>query len=314
MQHLPGSGAGAVSVRAQAGVVDRAGYQSGDAVGQGEALIAVASLARSGDLLWVLVGLGFVVSVASRIHAAYRRRAIHQAIGKLVRRHEGWHRQAWPCGVQPDLLVGRFAATPRGDRRYGVRYAVGGRTELEIAGSPTTCQVAYFEWFSEDRRQGGSRQGHRPRYEKRTELVALTQLPVHVPRKIAIGPESLLGRTGLTRSGAQLESDAFNRRFRVEGAPRTLVVQLLDANLQQVLLDGFSGRGVEFSDDLLVLSGRPTHRDPSLDHLVGSYAAMHQDLGQLCRAIPAQFWRAIGWRRREETPATSDQTPTQEDA
>ncbi len=301
-------------MRAQAGAVDRAGCQSGDAVGPSEVLIAVASLARSGDLLWVLVGLGSVVFVASRIHAAYRRRAIHQAIGRLVRRHEGWHRQAWPCGVQPDLLVGRFAATPRGDRRYGVRYAVGGPAELEITGSRTTCQVAYFAWYSEDRRQGRSRQGHRTRYEEHTEVVALAQLPVHVPRKIAIGPESLLGRTGLTRSGAQLESDAFNRRFRVEGAARTLVVQLLDANLQQVLLESFPGRGVEFSDDLLVLSGRPTHRDPTLDHLVGSYAAMHQDLGQLCRAIPAQFWRALGWRRRAETPTTGDQTPTTEDA
>jgi hypothetical protein len=271
-----------------------------------ETLIAAASFARSEDLLWIFVGLGFVVFVASRLHATYRRRAIHQAIGKFVRRHEGWHRQAWPCGVQLDLLVGRFAATPRGDRRYGVRYAVGGPAELEIDGTSTTCQVSYFAWFSEARRHGRSRRGHRTRYEERTELVALAQLPVHVPRKIAIGPESLLGRTGLTRGGAQLESDAFNRRFRVEGDPRTLVVQLLDANLQRVLLDAFAGRGVELSDDLLVLSGEPTHRDPTLDHLVGSYAAMHQDLAQLCRAIPAQFWRALGWRRSDRTPTTED--------
>jgi len=301
-------------VRTQAGPVGRTRNQSGDAVGASEALIAVVSLAASGDLLWIFIGLGIVVFVASRVHAAYRRRAIHQAIGTLVGRHEGWHRQAWPCGVQPDLLVGRFAATPRGDRRYGVRYAVGGPVELEIAGSPTTCQVAFFEWYSEDRRQGRSRRGHRTRYEQHTDLLALVQLPVHVPREIVIGPESLLGRTGLTRGGTQLESDAFNRRFRVEGDARTLVVQLLDANLQQVLLDSFPGRGVEFSDDLLVLSGRPTHRDPTLDHPVGSYAAMHQDLGQLSRAIPAQFWRALGWRSREETPTTSDRSPTQEDA
>lgn len=278
----------------------------GDAVAGSETLIAVAYLARSEDLLWIFTGLAVVVFVASRIHAAHRRRAIHQAIGKLVRRHDGWHRQAWPCGQQPDLLVGRFAATPRGDRRYGVRYAVGGPTELEIAGTASVCEVAFLEWFSEARRHGRSRRGHRTRYEERTDLVALARLPVHIPRKIAIGPESLLGRTGLTRGGAQLESDAFNRRFRVEGEARTLVVQLLDANLQQVLLDAFGRRGVEFSDELLVLSGKPTHRDPTLRHLVGSYPAMHQDLGQLCRAIPAQFWRALGWRPGQQTPTTED--------
>jgi hypothetical protein len=41
------------------------------------------------------------------------------SLDRFVERHDGWHRQAWPCGITVDQLVGRFDATPRGDRRYG---------------------------------------------------------------------------------------------------------------------------------------------------------------------------------------------------
>ena len=240
-----------------------------------------------------LVVIAVVLVVAWTLQERHRR-AEQAALARFIERHEGWHRQAWPCGVQPNLLVGRFAAMPRGDRRYGVEQAVGGPLELEVDGRPTVCQVSCFRWFHEQRRRSRNRRGmSSTSYERRRELVVLCQLPVHTHRSVAIGPESMLGRIGLTRGGAQLESDAFNRRFRVEGRDRELVVRLLDAQLQELLVTSFTGRSIEFSDDLLALSGQPDHQDASLAGVVRTYPALVQDLTRLVRSIPHSFWRAM---------------------
>lgn len=245
------------------------------------------------DLGPLLAVVAAVLLVAWVLQQRHRRRQ-QAALARFIARHEGWHRQAWPCGIQPDLLVGRFAAMPRGDRRYGVEHAVGGPLDLEVDGRTTTCQVACFQWFHEQRRRSHNRRGmHRTTYVRRRELVVLCQLPVHTHRSVSIGPESMLGRIGLTRGGAQLESESFNRRFRVEGRDRELVVRLLDAQLQELLVRAYAGRSIEFSDDLVALSGQPEHQDDSLVGIVRTYPAVLQDLTRLIRDIPHSFWRAL---------------------
>ena len=254
----------------------------------------------------VLILLAVVLLVAWMVQER-QRRLENAALARFIQRHEGWHRQAWPCGVQPNMLVGRFAAMPRGDRRYGVEQAVGGPLELEVDGRPVVCQVACFRWFHERRRRSRNSRGvATTSYERHRELIVLCQLPLHTHRAVSIGPESVLGRIGLTRGGAQLESDAFNRRFRVEGRDRELVVRLLDAQLQELLVTAFTGRSIEFSDDLLALSGTPDHQDASLAGVVRTYPALVQDLGRLVRGIPHSFWRAL----RPNEPDTSEQPPS----
>jgi len=267
-------------------------------------LVAVTGGDGGSWVPWLVIGLFGVAMAVSWTIQRHQRRELHEALNHFVARHDGWHLQAWPCGVHADQLVGRFEATPRGDRRHGVESAVGGPAEVEISGTTVQCQVACFVWFHERRRTQRSRGRHsRTTYERRTELVAMCQLPVHTHRAVSIRPESTLGRVGLTRSGQQLESEAFNRRFRVEGRDRALVVTLLDAGLQELLAAEYGARGIELSDDLLVLSGEPTHRDRSLAGVVQTYPAILQDLTRLIRSITPPFWRALGFERPGPDPA-----------
>ncbi|MCC5948759.1 MAG: hypothetical protein JJT89_09915 [Nitriliruptoraceae bacterium] len=243
--------------------------------------------------LIVLVVLATVGVVA---WASFRQRArLREGLATLIGRSPGWRLTVHPCDVTPELLAGRTAATPRGDRRYGVRHGVEGPTTVTLGGEPVEARIAMFEWTYEERRTSRSNQGTRTTtYHTRTELVALCRLPTVVPRAIRIGAESVLGRVGLTRGGQQVESSEFNRRFRVEGRDPRLTVQLLDPTFQQLLLDAYQGRTIHLDDDLVVLGGRPDHRDESLPGIVGLLPAARQDLERLVRSVPAQFWRAIG--------------------
>lgn len=256
--------------------------------------LTLGSTSPPGAVLpWLVLGLGGVAAVVVWAVQRHQRRELDAALERFIARHDGWHRQAWPCGIAMEQLVGRFEATPRGDRRYGVESAVGGPVEVRINGTPVVCQVGCYVWFHERRQTSRSRGRATRSYQRRTDLVTMCQLPVHTRRSVSIQPESLLGRVGLTRADEQLESEAFNRRFRVEGRDRTLVVTLLDAGLQALLSAEYAGRGIEFSDDLLVLSGEPTHRDRSLAGVAQTYPAIVQDLERLLERIPAPFWRAL---------------------
>ena len=260
-------------------------------------------------LPWLVFGLGAVAAAVLWGVQRHQRRELDAALERFLARHEGWHRQVWPCGIPAEQLVGRFDATPRGDRRYGVESAVGGPVELRINGTPVTCQVGCYVWFHE-RRQTNRSNGRAVRsYQRQTDLVAMCQLPVHTHRSVSIQPESILGRIGLSRSDEQLESEAFNRRFRVEGRDRTLVITLLDAGLQELLSTEYGGRGIEFSDDLLVLSGEPTHRDRSLAGIAQTYPAILQDLDRLMERIPPPFWRALGFDRSDPAAPPKDAPP-----
>jgi hypothetical protein len=205
-----------------------------------------------------------------------------------------------PCGLGPQELAGRFAATPRGDRRFGVRYALAGPLRVTLPDGPLDLDSTCFQWWWEERRSSTDSKGHTTtRYDEQKAVVILARLPVHVPTTITIGPESMFGRLGLTRGGLQVESSEFNRRFRVEGADATLTVQLLDAGLQERLLTEFQGRSLEVRGDLLALSGTPSHRDPSFRGVVGHLPAVRQDLARVLHAVPPAFWRRVGVRGAE---------------
>lgn len=248
-------------------------------------------------LVWILVAAAVAALLVGLNAEHHRRREQQAALGRFVARHPGWHLQAWPCGVPVEQLAGRFDATPRGDRHHGVQAAVGGPTTVTIAGRQVTCQAACLVWFHEQRRRNRSSGPGRSvgtSYERRTELLVMCRLPAPARRAVTVRPATALGRVGLSRTGAQLESEAFNRRFHVDGEDPALVVTMLDAGLQSLLVAEYGGRGLELSDDLLVLSGEPTHRDRTLAGVVQAYPAILQDLTRLLRALSPSFWRTLG--------------------
>jgi hypothetical protein len=266
-----------------------------------------AGLAALVPVLLVIAVIGGIVG--SFVYAHRRKRAKEASLEQLLARHPGWMRVHTPCGLTSQALQDRTAATPRGDRRCGVRWGIGGPLTLPVGGQDTTCEASFFQWFSEERHTSRSSNGSTTtRYREVRETVGLVRLPVTCP-PVRIGSESLFGRMGLTRGGEQVESSEFNRRFRVDGQDRTLTVQLLDANLQQELLERFQGRSIDLTADLLVLGGRPDHRDDSLRGVVGEFPAVRQDLERLIRQVPAQFWRAIGADRPDRPDRSGSAGP-----
>ncbi len=224
-----------------------------------------------------------------------RRRRIAEALTRFLAANPGWQGTTQLCGRSAEELADRTVATPRGDRRYGLAHVVSGPLSVGIAGYEAPCRASCGRWWYEERHTSTDAKGHtRTRYEREEIPIAAVILPATLPAAIRLAPESLFGRFGLTRGGEQLESDAFNRRFRVEGEDRTLTVQLLDAHLQQHLLDGFTERRIEFRGELLVLGGDPREPDPDLFGPIGDLPGLQRDARDLLAAVPAQFWRAIG--------------------
>lgn len=240
---------------------------------------------------FVLLGILLLAGVWYASH--WSRRKHEAALTQLLARDRRLGRTLTPCGLTPDQLAAGFRATPRGDRRYGLRHGVSGRLALPVAAREVECEAASFQWWSEERQTTSDSNGTRTTYSERRTPVSVVRLPVTVPDRIVLTPESLFGRFGLTRGGHQLESSEFNRRFRVDGRDRSLTVRLLDAHLQTRLTEEFAGRTIEVVGNLLVLGGRPTHRDGSLHGVIGELPAMRQDLARLVDAFPAQFWRAV---------------------
>lgn len=262
---------------------------------------------------WIF-GLIAAVLAAGTAWAQHRRRQRkEESLYQLLRRAPGWRRTEQPCGLGVDNLAGQTIATPRGDRRYGLRYAITGPLSLRIAGQDVACECGFFQWWYEQRRSSGGQHGGQRRYVEQREVVAIVALPSVVTRPVRIRPESLLGRFGITRGGDQLESSEFNRRFRVDGTDRALTVQLLDANLQHHLLERLQGRSVELSFGLLVLGGSPAHRDVSLEGVVGAYPVVRDDLEALVATIPDQFWRALEADRSGPPDATPGQDGSEVD-
>lgn len=219
---------------------------------------------------------------------------LEDALARLIAREPTLVPTQTPVGLDARQLADVFAGCPRGDRRFGVRWGVEGPLTVQLADEATTVASAVFEWWYEQRRQSRDANGNTTTsYTTRRTTVTVSRLPAVVPDLVRIGPESVLGRLGLTRADHQLESDAFNRRFRVSATDRMLVVQLLDARLQELLLSRFQGRIVELSGDVVVVSGDPEVRDPELPGPIGRLPRAREDTARLLAGVPAQFWRAI---------------------
>jgi hypothetical protein len=229
-------------------------------------------------LLTLAAGGGYL------LHLHHRR--TQEAFARLLAR-DGLVPTGRPCGLDRDELAGRFGATPRGDRRTGIEHGVEGPAQVELGGHPVGVQVACFQWWHEQRVQ----QKDGASYRRQRTTVAMARLPVVVPGRIAIEPEGLLGRVGLRRADQQVESEEFNRRFRVTGSDPHLTVSFLDAAMQHRLLETAQGRSIHLEADLLVLGGSPSHRDPSFPGVLAELPAVAQDVVALLRAVPAQVWR-----------------------
>lgn len=248
-----------------------------------------ASVAQNAvTVLWVLGGVAVVVG--GYVLEQRRRRRKREGLARLLARDTTLQATAMPCGQTASTLAGTVA-TPRGDRRYGLRYAVSGPVEVTLNATTYQVECAAFQWWYEERRTTSN--GRRStRYVRRSDVVAAVRLPLHIEGSVDLVPESVLGRAGLTRGGHQFESSEFNRRFRVTSDDRTLAIQLLAPALQQRLVEEFAGRSLHLAGHLLLLGGAPTHRDGSLPGVIGQLPAVRQDLGRLIDAIPARFWRA----------------------
>jgi hypothetical protein len=235
------------------------------------------------------------IAAAAAAYASHRKKVRKQeSLGRLLAREPSLVLTEAPCGLDSGTLPRRFSGIPAGDRRRGVRYGVAGPHQVLVHGVPRRLECAAFQWWWEERRTQQDQQRTRTTYVEQRTTVALVRLPTTIRDHLVLRPESVLGRVGLTRGGHQLESSEFNRRFRVECGDRTLTLHLLDAALQELLVTDFQGRTIELQGDLLALVGRPSHRDPSLEGVVGELPAVRQDAARLLAAVPAAFWRAVG--------------------
>lgn len=220
-----------------------------------------------GLVILLLVVAAVVVGVLVWRH----QQRLRSDLARLAER-DGLRTTETPLGFSAGDLAGRFVATPRGDRHYGLEYAVAGPLTVALDGGDRTLDCAAFRWWSEERRTSQDGQGRTTTsYERQRESVAIVRLPAHVPDLLVVRPESVFGQVWITRGGQQLESAEFNRRFR--------------------------GRSIEVTAGTLVLGGKASRREPGLAGFVGELPVLRDDARRLLAAVPAvpaAFWRAVG--------------------
>lgn len=265
----------------------------------GDAAVATGPLlGQQGDGLpfGVLLALGVLAAGGYGTYHTVRRRRKRDDLERLIARDPRLRRTVIPAGLRPDQLAWWCRGLPAGDRRQGLEYGVEGPMVSGLDDPlPAEVDVAAFRWWWEERQRSRNRRTGMTstRYSKRTLPAAVIKLPFHVDRRVLIRPESVLGRVGITRGGRQLESSEFNRRFRVEAMDERLPLHLLDANLQQLLVERFQGRTIEIFGELLLVAGSPDHRDETLTGVVGELPAMREDALRILREIPPAFWRTV---------------------
>lgn len=258
-----------------------------------------------GRSFWPLLAIGAVAAGGYWLYDHYRRRRNRAALDRLLARDPKLEYTVIPFGLRSDELAWWCRGLPDGDRNNGVRYAVQGAMRADLGpGLPEEFDVVAFEWWWEEERSDRSRDRtgfRRPgfhttqrRHAERRTPAAIIRLPVTVDSRVMIEPASVLGRLGVTRAGHQFESAEFNRLFRIEALNHDLALALIDANVQQLMVEHFPGRTVELFGDLLLVAGTPTHRDESLPGVIGMLPALRQDAHRVLRAVPAAYWRAVG--------------------
>jgi hypothetical protein len=143
-----------------------------------------------GLLLALLVIIGVIAAVLVWRHH-HRTRA---DLDRLAQR-DGLTITEAPLGFTADQLAGRFVATPRGDARYGLEFAVESTFAVSLDGTDRDLVCAAFRWWSVERRPPTMPTGQTASsYVKVDSSVAIVRLPVDVRDRIVVRPESLVGR------------------------------------------------------------------------------------------------------------------------
>lgn len=201
------------------------------------------------------------------------------------------------------LDLGALDILEAGDRRNGVEFPAQRTLTRTIGGVATTAAVGVFTWWWETRSTDNDGNAQ---YSKSHTVVAVTTMPWVSP-KIAIGSEGLFAKLGIGgRRDMQVESDEFNRQFRIDVADRNrpVAIRLLDAGFQQAMLQVFRTRKVEFLDQWVFLEGDTSRRSEQWPGRLGQYPGASSDLETFLGVVPAGYWRALG-----EPPAPTPPPP-----
>jgi hypothetical protein len=174
------------------------------------------------DGAFFLLPLGFAAVLAALVwwgwySAKQRRELLHQfALG-----------HGWTWTARDDSWAGRFEGAPfgQGDHREAANVLAG-----DFRGRPMVAFDYSYQTHSTDS------EGRRSTTTHRFAICALG-LPASVP-SFSLTPESLLGRVGtmLGMQDIELESEEFNRRFRVRCDDAKLAYDLLPPRTMETLL------------------------------------------------------------------------------
>jgi hypothetical protein len=202
--------------------------------------------------------------------------------------------RGWTYAATDVRLVDRWLDTPFGqgfDRR--VRNVVGG---THPAGALGPLPVVAFDYSY--RTRSNDSQGRSSTTTHRFAVVAMC-LPGYLPR-LEVTPENLLTRLGnaLGLPDVELESEDFNRRFRVSARDRKFAYDALPAKTMEALLSRRSlNWRIDGTDMLCWDTGRI---DPV--RILEALAT----LGDVAAGIPSYVWTDAGVPAPRSTP---DPTP-----
>ena len=169
-------------------------------------------------LLWVLGGAGVAVAA----WYAWRREQQRRQVIMTFARGKGWAYRS-----RDDALADRWTGPPfgEGSRRRTANVLDGRWAEL-----PMTAFDYSYQTQSSDGRGNTTTQTHR-------FAVCVLHLPGWLP-SLSVVPETLFSRIGnlLTGDDIELESEDFNRRFRVRAGDRRFASDVLTPRTMELLL------------------------------------------------------------------------------
>lgn len=225
-----------------------------------------------GPFLLLFVGIVVVVAIAGGAWALDRKR--REALFTWCAQH-GWSYQR-----RDDTLSSRWSGTPfgTGQRR---------RAENVLRGSVGSRQAVAFDYSFQTSTTDSK--GNRSTQTHRYAVVAVG-MPVPLPR-LEVTPDNILKRAasaiGLGAEDIHLESDEFNRRFRVTCRDRKFAFDVLHPRLMQMLLNA---PAVAWRFDGVELVSWDAGRLRPDEAFVRAMM-----LGSLIDAVPAFVWKDRGY-------------------
>lgn len=223
-----------------------------------------------GGFALLVVGFAAVVALGlwwSRHQAKKRRELLHQfALSN-----------GWTWTARDDTWASRFDGDPfgEGDDREVVNV---------LTGPYRGRQMVAFDYSYET--ESTDSDGHRTTTTHRYAVCALT-MPAAAPT-LELTPEGFLGRVGtlLGMDDLELESEDFNRRYRVRAAdPRLAYAMLGPRTMQSLLARPALHLRVSGADALCWESGR---------HSPAELLARLDTLSTLLDGVPAYVWSDLG--------------------